>query len=139
MRPVLAPIKWRAWCRDKGLDPKGARFAASTCYYGTSSRSRVGTLLLSESELVHWSYARRDTWWAVFEPSVPVRVPLADVVGVRRRPMPLRFRLVHGFPAAHFVVCTYDHARHDLLVHGETQGARFAAAIEALGVPLVEG
>jgi len=80
----ISQSKWMRWCAARELPVSAAHFALESCYYGLGFRSRPGTLLVTDSELIHYSYSWRDTLRAIFEPSVRMPVPLASIREVRR-------------------------------------------------------
>jgi len=147
------------WCAARELPVSTAHFALETCYYGFGFRSRPGTLLVTDSELIHYSYSWRDTLWAMFEPSVRVPVPLASILEVRR--LTLEFVLAGmrevrrprlGFwrrllrrlglgatlplrkPNSAFRVVTHDGHAYDLLL--QRRGDEFAQALRSRGLTI---
>jgi hypothetical protein len=154
---VISQSKWMRWCAARELPVSTAHFALETCYYGFGFRSRPGTLLVTDSELIHYSYSWRDTLWAMFEPSVRVPVPLASIREVRR--LTLEFVLVGmravprprlGFwlrlprilaptsplqkPNSAFRVVTHDGHAYDLLL--QRRGDEFAQALRSRGLTI---
>ena len=154
---VISQSKWMRWCAARELPVSTAHFALKTCYYGFGFRSRPGTLLVTDSELIHYSYSWRDTWWAMFEPSVRVPVPLASIREVqrltlefgfaslrevrrprlgfwRRRPRMLGTTLPLQKPNSGFRVVTHDGHAYDLLL--QRRGDEFAQALRSRGLAI---
>jgi hypothetical protein len=154
---VISQSKWMRWCAARELPVSTARFALETCYYGFGFRSRPGTLLVTDSELIHYSYSWRDTLWAMFEPSVRVPVPLASIREVQR--LTLEFvlagmrevrrprlgcwrRLLRVWdptspvrkPNSAFRVVTHDGHAYDFLL--QRRGDEFAQALRSRGLAI---
>jgi hypothetical protein len=109
-----------------------APFALETCYYGLGLRSRPGTLIVTDTELIHFSYSWRDTLWAILEPSVCVAVPLASVREVLRLPVDIKLSFLQLFPNSVFRVVTHDGIAHDLVLQRNSEG--FIKALSSNGL-----
>src|SRR6185369_6678189 len=116
MVSVIEQSKWTRWCARHALPTADALFALETCYYGIGWRTRPGTLLLTDSELIHHSYSWRDTLYAIFEPSIQIAVRLADISRVVPRRLSLGRRLFLSMPDACFQVVTRSGDTHDLVL-----------------------
>ncbi len=157
---VISQSKWMRWCAARELPVSTAHFALETCYYGLGFRMRPGTLLVTDSELIHYSYSWRDTLWAMFEPSVRVPVPLASIREVRRLTLEIVFAVMRevrrprlGFwrrlprilgvisalpkPYSAFRVVTHDGHAYDFLL--QRRGDEFAQALRSRGLTIPDG
>lgn len=134
MLPVVTQNKWLRWCAARQLSVSTAHFALETCYYGLGFRTRPGTLLLTESELIHHSYSWRDTLWAMFEPSVGVSVSLADVREIERLRLGFGLRLLHAMPDSVFRAVTRDGRTHDFVL--QRRGEEFVQALRSRGLTI---
>jgi hypothetical protein len=115
---------------------EGAIFALETCYYGLGWRTRPGTLVVTDTEVIHQSYSWRDTFYAVFEPSARVALRLADIAhATLRRPSVAR-RLFHSLPDAFVRVVTRRGEVHDLIL--QRSGSEFCEALRRRGVSLAD-
>ncbi len=132
MVPVIQQNKWLNWCQARQLDVAQARFALETCYYGVDLRSRPGTLLVSGTHIIHFSYSIRDTWWAMFEKSTKVEMPLQRVSVVRQSELSAFLNAVQFDPDAYFQIEMDDKTIHHLILQRE--GSKFVEAVSALGV-----
>lgn len=83
MVQVISTARWEQWCKRVSLDVQQARFASHTCYLGRGLRTRPGTLVVTDAEVIHHSYSWRETLYALFEPSVRVTIPLDAIESVR--------------------------------------------------------
>ena len=154
---VISQSKWMRWCAARDLPVSTAHFALETCYYGLGFRMRPGTLLVTDSELIHYSYSWRDTLQAIFEPSVRVPVPLASIREVRRlslefgfaslrevrrprlgfwrrRPRMLGATLPLQKPNSAFRVVTHDEHAYDFVL--QRRGDEFAQALRTRGLTI---
>lgn len=136
MVPVISERKWRKWCVTKGLPIDSAIFALETCYYRARMRSRPGTLLLTRSELIHYSYSWRESLWAVGEPSIRVTIPLTEVVTIYAVAMRALIRVVQLAPDSMFRVATRTGTDHELIL--QRNGSKFRDALAALGLHCVD-
>lgn len=127
---VITDIAFMTWCEKHGYDLDSAYFYAQTCYMGRTIRSRPGALFLFQNELIHHSYGWKDTWWAVFEPSVQVRLPVETISEIKRSQLSVIWSTMFMTPESAFTVTTTD-ARVDwlMLYRG---GAEFERAWERL-------
>jgi hypothetical protein len=138
MIPVISQERWVRWCNEKHLPLARSLFALPTCYYGLGLRSRPGTLLVTDTELIHYSYSWLDTWWAIGEPSVMVSIPFTSICEVRRLRMSAWTAILQLWPDAVFHVVTDEkvsQVRHEFLL--QQRGAEFASAIRAMNLPVV--
>jgi hypothetical protein len=122
------------WCAARQLPVATAHFALETCYYGLGLRSRPGTVLVTDSELIHYSYSWRDTLWAMFEPSISISVPFASVREVRRLRLGFGVRLIQAMPDSAFRVTTHDGHTHDLVL--QRRGEEFVQALRSRGITI---
>jgi len=119
------------WCAARQLPVTTAHFAIETCYYGLGLRSRPGTILVTDSELIHNSYSWRDTLWAMFEPSTSVSIPFASVREVWRLRLGFGVRLLQAMPDSAFRVTTHDGHTHDLVL--QRRGDEFVQVLRSRG------
>ncbi|TLD70265.1 hypothetical protein FEM03_13855 [Phragmitibacter flavus] len=134
MLPVINQSKWPVWCAKKALPMQEASFALETCYYGAGWRTRPGTLLLTDKELIHHSYSWRDTHYAMFEPSLRVTIPMIDVAHVAPLRLKFGWRLLHGNPQSCFRMFMQDGTHHDLLL--QRSGEEFRSSLSSRGIPI---
>lgn len=134
MVSVLTENKWLRWCAARQLPVTTAHFALETCYYGLGLRSRPGTLLVTETDLIHHSYSWRDTWWAIFEPSIRISLPLATVRDVSRLRLSLGVRIIQCSPDSAFRVVTHDGHTHDFVL--QRRGEEFVQALRSRGITI---
>lgn len=131
MVPVIKQSRWKKWCARHALSTTEALFALETCYYGFGWRTRPGTLLLTTSELIHQSYSWRDTFYAIFEPSIRITVPRSDISRIVQCQFSLSRRLFLSMPDACFQVVTRDGVTHDLVM--QRSGKEFLDALSQSG------
>jgi len=136
MVPILPADNWAKWWASKQLPVSAVRFALESCYYGFGIRSRPGTLVVTDTELIHHSYSWRDTWWAIFEPSVRVSIPLNSVLEVRRLRMSLGLRLLQCNPDSAFRILSDDGKAHGIVL--QRGGDDFADVLGSLGVAILD-
>ena len=105
MQSVISEKRLARWCHSKQLQVDTARFAVATCYYGFGLRSRPGTLLVTDAELIHH-----------FEPSVRVWVQLADLREVQRVRIGFVLSLLQLGPDSAFRLVTKDEQNHELVL-----------------------
>jgi hypothetical protein len=132
MVPVIHKDKWLQWCGRQGLAVEGARFALETCYYGFGWRTRPGTLLVTESHLIHHSYSWRDTCYAMFEPSLRIEIRLNEIEFAEQLQKSLCFRLFHSMPNGFFKVVERNGCAHELVLHRST--AQFRDVLKSQGL-----
>jgi hypothetical protein len=132
MKSVISKREWLRWCGRQGLLVEGALFALETCYYGLGWRTRPGTLLLTETELIHHSYSWRDTFYAIFEPSIRVVVRLSDVAQATMWKPSLGRRMFNSMPDAFFQLVTLRGEIHDLVL--QRSGLAFCEALRKRGI-----
>ena len=136
MVPVISVDKWEQWCSAKHLPVNMARFALDTCYYGLGLRSRPGTIIVLDSELIHYSYSWRDTAWAIFEPSIHITIPLASISEVRQLRLGFWLKFLQASPESAFRLVTRDGAAHDFVLQRNTE--EFVQALRALGFTITD-
>src|ERR1035437_2312894 len=132
MFPVIQQGKWLRWCKQQALSVESAVFALDTCYYGLGWRTRPGTLLLTETELIHHSYSWRDTFYAMFEPSIRVVLPLSDIAQATIHKPRLGRRWLHSLPDAFLRIVTRRGEIHNLVL--QRKGGEFLDALRRRGV-----
>lgn len=135
MIPVISQWRWKRWCDAKQLPVATSIFSLATCYYGLNFHSRPGTLLVTETELVHYSYSWLDTFWAIGEPSLKVSWSLASINEVRRLRLGFWKRLMQLWPESSFCVVTNDGTKHEFVL--QQRGDQFAEALQSRGVSIV--
>lgn len=118
----------------KQLPVTTAHFALETCYYGLGLRARVGAILLTDSEIIHHSYAWHDTLWAILEPSIRVSIPLGSLREVFKLRLTLGVRLMQMDPDSAFRVMTHEGHIHDLVL--QRRGVEFVQALRSRGVTI---
>jgi hypothetical protein len=132
MNPVIQQGKWLRWCERQALPVDGAPFALETCYYGLGWRTRPGTLLLTEAELIHHSYSWGDTFYAMFEPSIRIVLRLSEIAHATIFHPNLGRRLFHSLPDAFLRIVTRRGEIHDLLL--QRRAEEFFDALRRRGV-----
>ena len=131
MVPVISEQKWLEWCVDNQLPTKTARFVLDTCYYGLGLRTRPGTILITDSEIIHKSYSWQDTRWAIFEPSVCITIPLSQVREIKQVTLGIFAKLLHAMPESIFEVTTQDEDKHAFVLQRDSND--FVQAVHSLG------
>jgi hypothetical protein len=131
MVQVVTESKWLRWCAARQLPVATAHFALETCYYGLGLRSRPGTILVTDSELIHHSYSWRDTLWAMFEPSLSISCPLASVCEILRLRLSIGVRFLQAIPDSAFRVVMRDGHTHDFVL--QRRGNEFVQALRSRG------
>ena len=132
MLNVIRNSVWKAWCSTEGICIESALFSLPTCYYGIGFRARPGALIVTDSEIIHYSYSWRETSWAAFEPGIRLSFPLSDLVSVERYPLSFWRRLLMTAPDACFRVVTSDTSEHYLCL--QQRGDEFSALLDRIGV-----
>jgi hypothetical protein len=132
MLPVISDNKWKRFCTRRELPLDQAAFATATCYYGIGFRTRPGTLMLTQSEIIHYSYSWRDTHFAMFEPSIPVRIPLSEINHIVQRHFGFWHRTHLAQPDACFEVFTRAGEGHHLVL--QRDGDDFMTALTEAGI-----
>lgn len=133
---VISENRWRRWCSAKQLPIDDAIFALETCSYGSTMRSRTGTLILTKTALIHQSYTLRDTLWGMFQPSAKITVALDDIIQVRQCKIPFLLRFKQAWPDAHFRVIERGGAIHDFLLHRNRK--EFRGALLGVGCQIID-
>ena len=134
MKSVISKREWLRWCGRQALPVEGALFALETCYYGLGWRTRPGTLLLTETELIHCSYSWRDTFYAIFEPSIRVVLRLSDVAQATLWKQSLGRRMFNSMPDAFFQLVMLHGEVHDLAL--QRSGLSFCEALRKRGIAM---
>jgi hypothetical protein len=109
-------------------------FAIATCYYGLGFRTRPGTLIVTNDAITHYSYSWRDTHFAMFEPSIPVIMPLPEIEHVSRLQLGFWQRANLAQPDACFEVVTRGGESHHLALHKAAH--EFEAILTECGVTI---
>ncbi|MBI1335219.1 MAG: hypothetical protein GC165_20330 [Armatimonadetes bacterium] len=136
MFKVITDKKWKKFCEAKSLPVDDAKFVLDTCYLGLTLRSRPGTLIVTEKELIHYSYSFTDTIFAIFEPSEKVTIPFADIAYVKKKTLSGRQNVFHGYPSAVYQVLTNQGESYDLLF--QQRGDEFLTEIRQISVPIAD-
>lgn len=129
---VIRDSEWKAWCLAKGICIESALFSLPTCYYGIGFRARPGALIVTEEEIIHYSYSWQETSWAAFEPSLRLGFGLSDLVTVDRYPLSIWRRLLMTAPDSCFRVVTSDTSDHYFCL--QQRGNEFSAILDGIGV-----
>jgi hypothetical protein len=132
----LTEDQWLRWCAARQLPVATAYYALETCYYGLGLRSRPGTILVTNTQLIHHSYSWRDTWWAILEPSLSIVVPLESVREARRLRLGIGVRLLQAMPDSAFRIVTLDGQAHDYVL--QRRGEEFVQALRSRGVSILD-
>ncbi|MEK7951027.1 hypothetical protein [Luteolibacter soli] len=136
MKSVISESRWKAFCVRRELPLEQAGFAIATCYYGIGFNTRPGTLLLTSDAIIHHSYSWRDTWYAIFEPSIPVVIPLSDIDFIVERHYGFWRRAHLAHPDACFEVVTSAKESHHLVL--QRGGIEFRAALVEASVKFLD-
>lgn len=136
MLQVISTGRWKRWCRQVGLDVDAAPFATHTCYLGRGVRTRPGTLVVTDGEVIHPSYSWRETPFALFEPSVCVSIRLDAIGSAHIKRIGFLEGMVHGSPQCLIQLLTQQGERLDLFLHESCP--KFLEALEAAGVEVRE-
>ncbi len=131
MVPVISEQKWLEWCVDNHLPTKTAHFVLDTCYYGLGLRTRPGTVLVTDCEIIHKSYSWRNTPWAMFEPAVCVTISLSHVREIRELTLGGISKFLHAIPESVFEVTTQDGDKHAFVLQRSSE--EFRHAVHSLG------
>ncbi len=136
MVQVIAKGKWIRWCEAKKLEIVSSRFALETCYYGIGFRTRPGTVVVTDTEIIHHSYSWIDTLWAAFEPSIRIVVPVKTIREVRRLKFNFGLNSIHVLPNAAFQIETQDGVTHVFIL--QRRGKEFAEALRSFGLVVAD-
>jgi hypothetical protein len=136
MRPIIEEKKWATWCDEHQINIATAEFTLETCYYGIGLRSRPGTLLLQKNQIVHYSYAPRDTPWAFGEKSIEIIIPISQIAKVSKKELSFFNKLLQLFPESYFQVEMNDGNVSHLIL--QRNGDHFEKALLSLGVTVVQ-
>ncbi len=117
----MSEARWHEWCHRHGIQLERATFAIESCYYGLGFRTRPGTLVVFSDHVLHHSYDWRDTYSAMFEPSVRVEIARSDILSAGRVELGLWQRLLWDHPEGAIEVREGGRAHNFLLQRGVSE------------------